>query len=125
MQNRATNRFLFILPAVVFAVSLLWPVLASGQQLKTGITVTPGVISAKVSRESPTNQTVVTIRNNYDSPVVLTAQLRAIDQSTTQLLPGDELDSSLTKVFNLSETQFTIAPEVTTNLLYKQIMPNN
>lgn len=110
MPRRATNRTLLSIPLVALGVLLLTPALTFGQQLKTGITVTPGVINAKVSQQAPTSQTVLTIRNNYDTPVSLTAQLRDIDQSTTQLLPGGELDSALAQVFSLSETQFTITP---------------
>lgn len=82
---------------------------ASGQNVKAGLTVSPGVVYAKVSKEVPTAQTVVTIRNNYDTAVSLAAELRDIDQTSTQLLPGGVLSPELSKSLSLSETQIVIA----------------
>jgi len=88
---------------------LLLPGLVSAQQI-TGITVTPGVIKAYVSREEPVTATDITIRNNYSVPVRLSAELKGIDETTAQLIPAGDLDPDLSSVLALSETDITIPP---------------
>lgn len=80
------------------------------QQQVTGLTVTPAVIKTAVSRETPSQQTKLTIRNNYEVPVRLSAELKDIDETTPQLLPGDDLEPDLREVLVLSETDLTIPP---------------
>lgn len=76
----------------------------------SGITVTPGIVHTSVSKDAPDAQTVITIRNNYQTDVRVSAEMRGIDDASTKLLPTDSMPHDLDGVFNLSETLFTIPP---------------
>lgn len=107
-MSRASKLFVLTLPLLL--VGLYIPGVSAQQQVATGLTVSPGVIYTAVSKDEPTTQTVVTIRNNYSDAVNLTAELRGIDDASTKLLPADALPQDLSGVFNLSETLFTVPP---------------
>lgn len=77
-------------------------------QTQSGLTVSPGVIKTAVSKDDPVQQTVVTIRNNYQVPVRLSAELKGIDETGTRLLPGGDLDAAVANTLSVSETDFTI-----------------
>lgn len=99
---------LFILAFLAVVIQLPAPVIA--QQAPGGITVTPGVIKTKVSKELPIQQTTVMIRNNYTVPVRLAAELKGIDDSSARIIPGGDLEAALQSSLTLSETDILIPP---------------
>lgn len=111
-MNRPSKLRILLLVLATSGICLLGPRVSAQEQQQpvTGLTVTPGIVYTSVSNSTQATQTVITVRNNYATPVNLTAELRGVDETSTRLLPTDSLPKELNNVFAVSETQFTIAP---------------
>lgn len=105
MQNLKTK--LLVLSFVLASVFTLCSSEVFAQQ-QAGITVTPGVIKTSVSGERTSQLTDVTVRNNYEIPVRLTAELRNVDETSARLVPSGELSGELRDVLRLSDTDIVI-----------------
>lgn len=80
------------------------------------IQVSPAELQIEVSSQKNQQTQTVTVTNNYDVTIAMSAELKAIDEASGLLVPAGQLDESVASALKLSETDFDILPHSTKTL---------
>lgn len=78
---------------------------------KNGIAVSPAEALVEVAQIQPKDSQEITITNNYNAKIRMTAQLKSIDESSGILIPTVDLEDELAKALSVSEADFQIEPK--------------
>lgn len=81
-----------------------------------GITISPAVINISVLPSDTEKIESVSVKNNYETAIFLSAELKSVDQDSGTFTPSKDLDANLKSVISLSQNQFTVLPGQTVNL---------
>lgn len=82
-----------------------------------GLTVSPAVLTVRLSQTESEKSNNVTVKNNYSVPVRLSAQIKGVDQDNGVLAPSLEPDESLSSSVSLNKTDFILAPNEETTII--------
>ncbi len=99
---------LFIACAIAICVPLLRPDFSSAQGVENTISAEPARLEFAISDDGEDASTLVTLTNQYDTPVRLTAEFKAIDDISGRIVPAGEVSDSLARSLRVSESEFTI-----------------
>jgi len=101
----------------LITIGLFGLLLTPGVHANNGsITVAPAFLRVSLSKQTPVQEETVSVRNNFQVPVRLSASLYGVDQESGNLTAKDEPDPELTKVISLSQTEFTLQPNQSINI---------
>ena len=117
-MSKKTNRVQQLTKfSAIFVVVGLWTLLAAiSHPISTaaspagGITVTPARLNLSLSKDAPSQRVTVSVTNNYDVPVALTAEFKGIDEDAGILVPDNNLEAPLATALKLSETDVRLLP---------------
>lgn len=99
-----------VLYAFVLCATVLWPSTRSqAQNIENTITVEPANIDVQLLGGDQ-QSTVITITNQYDAPVSLTAEISGVEEGSGRIVPNEEANPDLESAIKLSETDISIAP---------------
>lgn len=119
MKRHVTNklRWRALLVSASFVGALLTTlgplsglVVAATTAAKGSITVSPGFVNLMLPSGQQQASSKITLVNNYDSPIRLSAEWQAIDEATGRLIPSGPLAPELAKSLSISETDILIQP---------------
>lgn len=99
---------LFLACAIATCLPLLHPDLSSAQGVENTISAEPARLEFAISNEGEDASTLVTLTNQYDTPVTLTAEFKAIDDLTGRIIPAGDVNDTLARSLRVSESEFTI-----------------
>lgn len=104
------KRFFAVCAVVVVCAPLLYVGKASAQGVENTISAEPARLEFVVKDEAKTedSSTLVTLTNQYDTPVRLTAQFKAIDDISGRIVPTAEVSDELARSLRVSESEFVI-----------------
>ncbi len=88
----------------------------SAHALTNSISVAPAFMRLSLSAAHPLDEQTVSLRNDFEVPVELTASINAVDVQSGKLIPKQDPDPVLGKSVYLSMTDFTLAPKQSINL---------
>lgn len=94
--------------AIVICAPLLRPEFSSAQGVENTITAEPARLEFAISDSGEDASTLVTLINQYDTPVKLTAEFKAIDDISGRIVPAGDVSDSLSRSLRVSESEFTI-----------------
>lgn len=115
MKQPLTNSYLgsavLILPiALCLLLSIPGKTRAATQATKGSISVSPGIVNLVLPPGQQTTTSSITLTNNYNTPVRLSAEWQSIDEATGRLIPSGPLSPMLAQSLRISETDIVIPP---------------
>ena len=104
-----------ILLAVLF---VLWPlnVSAAAATPASGITVAPALLTAQIGSKQPQTSVTIGVRNNFEVPVTVSAELNGFDVRNNALVPTVNAEKTLAGVVSLSPAEIVIEPGTSKNI---------
>lgn len=99
--------------AVLFAIAsvLIVPAAVSAAPApasKGGIAVSPGQLAFNLTDATASQTVPLTIRNDYNAPVSISAAFNGIDENAALLIPVDTLDPAFASALSISQTDITL-----------------
>lgn len=113
-------RFLLSAAAIIGIVFIGLPrqVLAvAAPPLSGGITVAPAYVTAQVGSKQPQTSVTVGVRNNFNTPITISAGVSDINIHNNSLVLANNLASSLSDIITISPTQAEINPGSSINFI--------
>jgi hypothetical protein len=84
--------------------------------LVNGITVAPALATINLKTDDDQQMAYIGVKNNYSTPISLTAQLKGVDQNSGILAPVKDLDTNLASLISVAPAYFTLEPEQSINI---------
>lgn len=97
---------------------VLWPLKMAAAEAppKGGITVAPALLTTQVGSKQTQTSATIGIRNNFEVPVTVTAELNGFDVRNNALVPTINAEKNLAGVVTLSPTEIVIEPGSSKNI---------
>lgn len=102
-----------------FGIVLLgwfWPGPLSQVSADGGVTVAPAIANISLSKTEPHQVLSISVRNNFTSPVELTANLAVLALENGRLIPKDQPDQEVAAYTTLTPQQFRLTPNQSINI---------
>lgn len=104
-----------ILLAILF---VLWPLSVSAATATpaSGITVAPALLTAQIGSKQTQTSVTIGVRNNFEVPVTVSAELNGFDVRNNALVPTVNAEKTLAGVVSLSPAEIVIEPGTSKNI---------
>jgi len=115
MSLRTKINHFIVIASLLVSVVITTGSLASAQQSDAkgstgGITVSPALATITIGADTTSGTATVTVKNDFNATVNLSATVKSVDQDNGILVPSGELDSELQKLITLNVQDFTLQP---------------
>lgn len=106
------RHFKLVLLAVIATIAIAGfaTVPAYAQGTKNAITVQPASLYFDLSGAADKKVSMLTIQNDYDIELSMTAELKGIDETTGKIVPIGDPDEVILNSLKISETEFSVPP---------------
>lgn len=109
LNSTGIHRFLIALSIIAAGLVI------QGQQAHAAspagsITASPAELLIEVAQRQMQQSKEITLTNNYDVPVTISAELRSIDENSGRFIPDAPLSEDVARALSISETDFQIQP---------------